>query len=122
MDWWELAALGFAIGIPVEIWLKPGGLLEGPREWVIAWGSSIASADRLSRKDRLRLLVAELAQCGFCLTRWSAILLTIMLVAPSLWTAPPWRSLLRLPIYAMAAVRISDMLTTFMHPNKKAEE
>lgn len=63
----------------------------------------------ITRERRLQWLV-ELLECDYCLSFWAALLPAAFFLLPALCLPSPWDQLLRLPIYVMAAYRITYLL------------
>lgn len=84
----------------VEAW-HHGSLFAGSREWV------------RSRKKTSRSLVArkvcELLACPFCLSHWTCFA-CVLVVCLTEWDSP-WR----LPVYALAVTRVSQLINDSTH-------
>lgn len=118
MTWLDFIALVLATGAPINAWLLEQGPLSSIREWLIAWGTVEAPADaenwQPSWEDRFRAAIAELVQCRFCLHYYVPGILLIC-YAIGVFEEPPWDILWKLPIYALAATRVSYHLSRFWH-------
>jgi hypothetical protein len=61
--------------------------------------------------DRLPNWVGALMICRLCFSYHAPFWLGLTLWAPSLWLPEPWGSLLKFPLYALAASRAGNILT-----------
>lgn len=115
MTWLDFIALVLATGAPINAWLRDQGLFRGPREWLIAWGEVDEPEDasetwRPSWGERCKALVAELVQCSFCL-HYHLPFWLLGCWAVGLFLPPPWGMIVKLPIYSLAATRLSYWLS-----------
>jgi len=101
----DLIAIALAAGVPINAWLYEQSVVAAWREWVSAWGEPGGSRTR--RVGPYRELVATLLTCRFCLSHWVPLLLIVFFYLPSLWLREPWDIVVKLPIYSMAATRLS---------------
>ena len=123
MTWLDFIALILATGAPINAWLRDQGIFRGPREWLIAWGDLEGPEDdaetwQPSRWQRCKALTAELVQCRFCL-HYHIPLWLLGFWALSLFLPPPWSMIARMPIYSLAATRLSYWLSRY---TKEQEE
>lgn len=103
----DVVVVALAAGALVNAWLHSGGLFEGFRDWlgVLAVPRNKPWHDWFW--ERLHFLLT----CRVCLTYHAAFWLLVLFCATShLWTAPLVALIVRTPIYALAAARISLML------------
>jgi hypothetical protein len=111
MWWLDFAAVALAAGALVDAWLVERGLFEELLDKIAAWGT-IQQADR-QEDGRLRWSawwrnkLAYGLHCAFCLSYHTAFWLLLLFYLPSLWLSPPWDVVCKLPIYSLAATRLS---------------
>ena len=91
----DFVAIVAATGAIVNAWLHPDGLFEDTRDWLSV---------------RAPAIVAQLASCRLCLSYHVAFWLIVLLYLPSLWLMPPWSMIVKVPIYSLAATRLSILI------------
>jgi hypothetical protein len=107
----DLFALGLAAGVPVNAWLHKGGIFEEKREKIGTWGDPDSETESFNTKaERRRGLVAQLLICRFCLSHHTPWILILLFYLPSLWLVDPWSTIVKLPVYSLAATRLSLLL------------
>lgn len=103
MTWLDFIALILATGTPINAWLYEESIVAGWREWIHAWGDN--DLEILSRRDKIRMRVAELLTCRFCLSHWLPLILLVVFFLPSLFISAPWNTIIKFPVYSLAATR-----------------
>jgi hypothetical protein len=107
----DLLALGLAAGVPVNAWLHKGGIFEEKREKLATWGDPDSESPQAgSRVEQMRGLLAQLLTCRFCLSHHIPWILILLFYLPSLLLIEPWSIIVKLPIYSLAATRLSLLL------------
>jgi hypothetical protein len=134
----DFVAVALAAGAAVNAWLKENGLFS---EWLAkieAWGEdgppvsseqyahfcrrSPARAHAAAWQRWLRHKIAYLLNCRVCLTYHAAAWLLLIFFLPSLFMPAPWSTLIKLPIYALAAARISILIGMYVETWKLSED
>lgn len=111
-----IAIIG-AVGAVVNAWMHRGGLFEDWRDRLEVWASNPSDETGPAAKSLswayhgTRARIAQLFNCRFCLSYHVAFWLIVLFYLPSLWLAPPWSLLVKLPIYSLAATRFSLLLS-----------
>jgi hypothetical protein len=106
----DFIALILAVGAPINAWLHPGGILEELREYVAAWAEGSYEDRPPTWREIFRERIGALANCRFCLSYHVPWVLLLLCYVPSLWLHSPWDMLVKLPIYSLAATRVSMIL------------
>jgi hypothetical protein len=106
----DFLALTLAAGYAANVWLMRGSLFEGPRERLKVWAEPVEGEDPDSRTARFRGHVGHLARCRVCLTGQAACWAALLLFLPALFAPAPWDAALKLPVYALAAARLSVLI------------
>jgi polyferredoxin len=99
-----------AAGALVNAWLLPDGLFSSWRQALRKWGEPRHTKPTLW--DNVRWWFAELLNCRICLTYHVAWWLIAIFYVPSLWLTPLQGVLWLMPVYALAATRISLLIGT----------
>jgi hypothetical protein len=114
MTWLDFVALIAATGVPVNAWLYEDSIIAGWREWFIAWGDYAIPADAADFSptlwQRSRARIAQLLSCRFCMSHWVPVMLIVAFFIPSLWMPSPWSTVIKFPVYFLAATRFSLIL------------
>jgi len=101
MDLLDFVALFLAAGAVVNAWMKKDGLFAGWRDWLAIWGD----------QSGWRWFFATLLNCRVCLTYHAAFWLMVVFYLPShFWLSPPWAVVWFLPVYSLAATRLSLLI------------
>ena len=101
----DFVMIFLATGALVNAWMLTGGLFEGWRDFLAAWGEPEGVSPR---SDAVRQFFAKLLTCRICLTYHVSFWLLVLFYLPSsLWLSPPWAVVWLLPVYALAATRLS---------------
>jgi len=112
MDLLDFVMLFLATGALVNAWMHKDGIFEGLRDAISAWGEPRHETPTL--RDKMRNSSARLLNCRVCLTYHAAFWLIVLFYVPShLWLSPPWATIWRLPVWALAATRLSLLVGTF---------
>lgn len=109
MDLVSFVMLFLAAGALVNAWMLKDGLFEPWRDWLSVWGSP---ADAGTWGEYARWFIAKLLTCRICLTYHVAFWLIVLFWLPSFWLPPPWGVVLFIPVYALAATRLSLLIGT----------
>lgn len=60
-------------------------------------------------------LLAELLTCPYCMSYHVPWILFLLFVVPSMWVDTPWAAfVIKLPVYSLAATRISNLLNDLL--------
>jgi len=62
------------------------------------------------RRDWFWAKLAWLVNCRVCLSYHAAFWLVVLFYVPSLWLSPPWDVVWYLPVYSLAATRVSLLI------------
>ena len=116
----DFVALFLAVGAVVDVWLREGGLFEDFRDLIQTWGTSVDTTD--ARRETpwrrwyhwAREKLGQLAGCNFCLSYHAAFWLLALFYVPSLFIVSPWNVVIKLPIYLLAATRLSLAFDSIM--------
>lgn len=116
MSWLDLFALILATGVPINAWLYEASILAGWREWLLAYAEGLSEEHqtRVPLRVRIVMLFAELMTCRFCMSHWVPWILLALFFVPSLFLEAPWQTLMKCPIYALAATRGALCLSNVM--------
>ena len=119
IHWIDLVAIGLAAGVPINAWLHKGGIFEEWVEWLRVWAEFVPTDTKAlpDKNDRIRERVGQLLTCFFCLSHYTPWILILLFYLPSLCFNAPWSVVIKLPIYAMAATRITLIVEHFMRKN-----
>lgn len=112
MTWLDFVVLVLAVGTPINVWLYEESILAGWREWIFAWAEFNGEESRW--RDRLRYKLGELLSCRFCMSHWVPIILIVLFYLPSLFIIEPWSTVVKLPVYSLAATRAALCLSIMM--------
>jgi len=109
MDLLDFVVLFLATGALVNAWMHKDGIFEELRDAISAWGEPRHETSTL--RDKMRNCFARLLNCRVCLTYHTAFWLIVLFYVPShLWLSPPWAVVWFLPVYALAATRLSLLI------------
>lgn len=100
----DFVMIFLASGALVNAWMHAGGLFEEWRDSISVW------AEREDAYQRRRQLLAQLLTCRVCLTYHASFWLLVLFFVPSLWLSPPWCVVWFIPVYALAATRLSLLI------------
>jgi len=116
MQWLDLLAIGLAAGVPINAWLHTGGIFEEWVEWLRVWAEFVPTDTKQlpDKHDEIRARVGQLLTCFFCLSHHVPWILILLFYLPSLCVAAPWSVMFKLPIYSLAATRITLIVEHFM--------
>jgi hypothetical protein len=101
----DLIALGLATSAIVAGW-RHGSIFATARAKVEVL------AGEHDRSGSRRLLWAALLDCAFCLSYWAPLVPALLLAAAACW--PRWSPFWQLPVYALAATRLSWLLNVLL--------
>jgi len=94
---------------------------EAERAHKQAWSDKVKSQHAADNPRSMRVAnalmptwVAELLNCGFCLSHHTPWVLLLLCYLPSLFIVEPWAFLFKVPIYSLAATRISTILAAIV--------
>jgi hypothetical protein len=110
----DFVMLFLAAGALVNAWMMTDGLFEGVRDWLDSWGEPSGGLDWKDRVyDNIRWFISKLFTCRTCLTYHVSFWLIVIFWLPSLfWLKPPWSLVWFIPVYALAATRLSLLIGT----------
>jgi hypothetical protein len=111
MTFVDFLALLLATGAPINAWMHPDGLFEGVRQRAIV----------LRRGEFSYSLLGQLLTCRFCLSYHAAGLLALLFFVPGLFLWEPWTTLLKMPVYVLAAARGSFWFSRVLCPGVPEE-
>jgi hypothetical protein len=110
MNLLDLFALACAAHALTLAWMMKDGLFAELRDKIDVWGS-YAPVDLANgvatRRAWIKHKIAYGLQCPICFTFHTAFWLGLIFLGPSFFCDGPVASLLKLPIYTLAAARIS---------------
>ena len=101
MSWLDFVAVALAAGTPINAWLYQFSILASLRERVVVWGESHGDSTDFRSK------LAQLLTCRFCMSHWTPALLILLFYLPSLFLREPYCTVVKLPIYSLAATRLT---------------
>jgi hypothetical protein len=105
----DFVMLFLAAGALVNAWMMKDGLFEGWRDSLSAWGEPVHEEPNFG--DKWRWFWSKLLTCRVCLTYHASFWLTVLFWLPGLlWLWPPWDVVLFIPVYALAATRLSLLI------------
>ena len=111
MWWLDFVVLALASGALVNAWLKEDGLFSELRLEIAIWGEpTTAEQDKPTWWSWVRNKTATLAGCEFCLTYHAAFWLMVLCYLPRFFIIWPWDHIIFLPVYILAAARLSTDL------------
>jgi len=114
----DLLVLAMAAHTLVSVWLQDGGLFESWRDWLRAWATPTmrqhSSYEMPTRWSMVRMKIAYLAECRFCLTCQACFWLLVLFWLPGYWLPAIWGEILYVPVYALAAACIASAATYLM--------
>jgi len=115
MPIYDFVMLFLASGALVNAWMMKDGLFEGWRDSLLAWGEPRAEIESSfswpTLGDRWRWFWSKLLTCRVCVTyHVSFWLITIFYLPRLLWLTAPWDVVLFIPVYALAATRLSLLI------------
>ena len=104
----DFVGLFLATGALVNAWLQPDGLFSDVLVAIEVWGEG--SSRRSPRANRIAAAIAELLNCRVCLSYHVAFWLAVLFYVPRLFLASPWDVVVYLPVYSLAATRLSILI------------
>lgn len=103
----DIATLALAINQVCDTWFN-GSIFAGARAYMEVW----QDVESPRRVDRMRRFFANLLSCPFCLSHHVMFFLVVVCWLPALLAAtPPWEIITMIPVYGLAALRLSLLLT-----------
>ena len=102
----DIVALALAINQVCDTWFN-GSIFAGTRAYLEVW-QDVESSRYI---DRIRRFFANLLSCQFCLSHHIMFFLVVICWLPTLLAdVPPWSFITMLPVYGLAALRLSLLL------------
>jgi len=109
----DFVMLFLAVGALVNAWMMQGGLFHATRTRIwLRWGYPGLGEEPANKGEILRWAFAKLLNCRICLTYHVSFWLIIIFWLPGLWLDPLWAKAWFIPVYALAATRLSLLIGT----------